>query len=341
MSRRADPTWIGAFVVGAALLSVGGGIAFGGLDLFTDKVSYIAYFERSLAGLDVGAPVRYRGVLVGRVSEIYAVFDPQALSLRTPVVMDFQIGSVRFRGEEGASRATGGEEDVRAELQRLIERGLRAEVRQDSIVTGKLSIAIDFFPDEPARYLDEGHSDLPEFPTRETGLDRLFKSIEQLPIDEVVDDLKRTVVAIEALASDPRLGSALDGLSRTLQAAGPELEAITTAALATLEDLRALIRNVDAQVEPVSVGVQGAIEDLRAFLGALETRSQELASDIGATLGAARDTLEPLEHGLGDDYRLPQRVATLIEELTQAARHVARLVDYLERHPEALIKGKQ
>jgi phospholipid/cholesterol/gamma-HCH transport system substrate-binding protein len=340
VSRRANPAWIGAFVVGATLLLTAGVLVFGSLELFTAKASYVAYFQTSLTGLDVGAPIRFRGIQVGRVSEIYAVLDAKTLKLRTPVVLDFQSGSVRFQDDEGTRVGGASREEIQSQLSSLIARGLRAEIRQDSILTGKLSIAIDFHPDEPARYVDEGRSGLPEFPTRETGLEKLFKSIQQLPVEKLVTETMDAVEAVRALASSPRIASALQDLSQTLQRLDKSVDEVSGSTLATLEDVRGLVRDVDAQVGPVSDKAQVTLEDVRSLVDALDTHVGELSKELQATLREARGTLGPLERGLGDS-RLPHRVAALLEELTLVARRVASLADYLERHPEALIQGKK
>ena len=170
MSKQASPTVVGAFVVGASILAVGGILTFGSGDIFKKENRFVAFFESSVAGLDIGAPVRFKGVEVGSVEKISAVWTQQE-DIRIPVQLLLTEGTVESL-EEDRDRM-----GVDAFLEHLVQtRGLRAELRQDSFVTGKLFVALDFQPDMPIRRV--GGSKLVEIPTVEGGLSKITKKLE-------------------------------------------------------------------------------------------------------------------------------------------------------------------
>src|SRR5262249_18800728 len=147
MGRKINPTTIGAFVVGAIVLLIAGALLFGGNTFFQEKVPYVMFFESSVEGLNVGAPVIFRGVQVGQVTAISAIADPQRFDVRTRVQVEFVRGVIKV-GEEGPRF-----EDHRAAVQRLIQKGARASLRMQSFVTGLLYVALDFYPDTPIKLL--------------------------------------------------------------------------------------------------------------------------------------------------------------------------------------------
>ena len=139
MSKQANKTLIGAFVVGAVALAVIGVLVFSSGEFFTEKRTFVMYFEGSVKGLDEGAPVIFRGVRIGSVTNIILRADPNDLSITIPIFVE--IEPERF--EMGGSRKHSPEETSRI----LIQRGLKAELEMQSLVTGKLIVALDFFPD--------------------------------------------------------------------------------------------------------------------------------------------------------------------------------------------------
>ena len=131
MSERANPTLIGAFLLGAIALVVAGLMVFGGGRFFTETVTYVAYFPETISGLNDGAPVNFRGVKVGTVRRIEVQLDAQDLSVKIPVYL---------RLERRRIREIGGTIPEINFIPELIERGLRAQLQLQSIVTGQLSI---------------------------------------------------------------------------------------------------------------------------------------------------------------------------------------------------------
>ncbi|MBW2011757.1 MAG: MCE family protein [Deltaproteobacteria bacterium] len=191
MSTQANKKAIGLFVIAALALVVGIIVIFGSGKFFKARNKFVAYFEGSVKGLRVGAPVVFRGVEIGEVTRIniYVIHEDQSFLI--PVI--FEINSDRFH-------AIGPDIKHREKyLANLIEKGLRAQLQMQSLVTGQLMINIDFYPDKPLSLVGDKGLTLPEdvmeIPTIQTPLQRIGKTLEEIPLSEILrrdPDLQRT-----------------------------------------------------------------------------------------------------------------------------------------------------
>lgn len=358
MAKHANPTVVGGFVVGATVLALGGVLAFGSGELFAEENEFIAFFEGSVAGLDVGAPIRYRGVEMGTVSDIHAVWDPNAETIRIPVVLNFPGGKVESEEDEFEEKEP---EELMAEL---IALGLRAELAQDSFVTGKKYVALDFLPEIPAVFI--GSSDLPEIPTTTTGLAKLAKTLEEMPIGELVESLNETIREVRELVSDPELKEVIHGVNQLvatlnarvealsgsaqllledtramIQSSDDRLATLTSSADETMKDMRSLLAQLEAEVEPLSDSAQVTMADLQTVLRSIDEQVDPLATSLDQTLADARKLIGRFDEAAGGDYTLVLQLHDLLEEISQAARAVQALSNYLQQRPEALLTGKK
>ena len=142
MSKQANKTAIGAFVVVAVALGVAAIIVFGSGKFFVKKDVYVAYFPGSVKGLRVGAPVVFRGVKIGEVTQIRLYADRRENIVQIPVILEVDPGNFKNMGPP--------EENRREYLEKVIKSGLRAQLQMQSLVTGQLMINVDFYPDKPA-----------------------------------------------------------------------------------------------------------------------------------------------------------------------------------------------
>lgn len=133
MSKQANPKLIGAFVLGGLALLVLGLVIFGGTRWLGERRTYVAYFPGSVKGLRVGAPVDFRGVTIGRVTDIRIRYDASDGTMQIPVVMEFEPARITVIGADDVV-------EHRGDLDDLIRRGLRAQLQTQSIVTGLLLI---------------------------------------------------------------------------------------------------------------------------------------------------------------------------------------------------------
>jgi phospholipid/cholesterol/gamma-HCH transport system substrate-binding protein len=294
-SPRGNPLVIGAFVVGGAVLAALAAILFGSGRLFQTRTLFVAYFDSSVEGLDVGAPVIFRGVQVGDVTSIGAIIDESTFRVAVPVYFELVRGSVELRGD-ALSGVAG--------IKRLVEKaGLRAQLKTQSLITGKLYVALDFHPDKPGSYkhLDPEVAEIPTIPTTleeaTAQLRGLLERVEKMPIEQLVSSLASAAAGADALLNKPELAQAVDRLD------------------ATLGETQKLVSTLDVRVAGLADRADAAAEKIRA---------------AAASLDAVVAPGSPLQY---------QLMATL-GELEQAARSFRQLSDDLSRQPQSLVFGK-
>jgi paraquat-inducible protein B len=313
VSVKANPTVIGAFLLGAIALIVTGLMVFGGGRFFTETVTYVAYFPETVSGLNDGAPVNFRGVKVGSVRRIEVQLDAQDLSVTVPAYLQLQRRRIREIG------GTIPEGDLISEL---IERGLRAQLQLQSIVTGQLSVQLDILPDRPARYVDP-IGDFPEMPTIPSTMQEFTETMESLSIQDMVNDAHQVLAGLKALVNSPELAEILTGINKFVNSG--ELLGVVNHADEAIGDVQVLVSNIDGQVENLSNRAEYTLAEVDKTLDSAQK-----------TLDAARQSLSIAAEGSPMRYELEQ----MLGELKAAARSIRLLAEYIERNPDALLRGK-
>ncbi len=258
---------------------------------------YVLYFNESLRGLSVGAPVTLLGLPAGEVSDVGLDFDPATLGIRGRVeVVSFPArlaASMRAKQADAGGALIGSTQQRHAIMQRLVEkRGLRAQLRSGNLLTGQLFVSFDFFPNAPKVKIDWS-SDVPELPV----------------VRSTVADIEGKITAIVAK---------LDKLP--LEAISADVTKVLASIDQTLKSADKAVNRIDADVTP---GLKTTIEEIRRVIASSE-----------GVLKSANATL------LAGDAPAQLELRDALREITRAARSLRNLTDYLERHPEALLRGK-
>lgn len=321
MSKKANPTAIGIFVVAAALLCVFAVVVFDSSRLFSKKQKIVMYFDESVNGLDIGAPLKFKGVRIGQVTRIYLDFDLDDDRSSIPVVAEIDVHNFR--------RNLGAQIDITApgEIKRMVEDfGLRARLQQSSFVTGLLFIELNYHRKaEPPRYV---HEPLPED-------------------DEDDDDMPPEIPTLPG-----NMAQMLQNVSSTLEQIGKmDLVGIS-------EKTNSILAKVDrgldeVQFDKINEELVGALSNMRDLTGNDNLREafQKLGPMIAAateTLNGFNDTLTKLtelsgrlDNLLADDSPMIFELNAALEELSRAFTSLRVLSDYLERNPSSLFLGKQ
>lgn len=240
-----------------------------------EPLQVVMNFNQSLRGLAVGAPVDFRGIVLGEVTHIGIDFDPKTKNFRMPVTANIYPERLGRRFRETIESK--GEPARREILERLVQHGLRGQLRTGNLLTSQLYVSLDFFPKAPAVKIDPSRVPA-ELPTVPNTLDELqlqvadiAKKLDKVPFDQIGANLNH------ALANADKL-----------------------------------FRQLDTEVAPQ-------------------------ARD---TLSAAKQTFSTAEATLQQDSPLQSDVRGALKELTRTLQSLNALSDYLERHPESLLKGK-
>ncbi len=318
MNGRANPTIIGAFVVVAAVLGVAGVFLFGGGRLFSDSVKFVTYFQGSLRGLSEGSPVTLRGIEVGSVSDIQVQLETDDLELRVPVIIEID-----------RNRLTAVHHGRKLEEKALADRGLRAQLQVRSFVTGTLEVALDFHPDTPVNLLGRPGR-YPELPTIASPTEELSRTLRDLPIREMSDSLLRTTRSLEELLNSKRAPAMLESVTDAAQ----EARKLLAEAREQMPDLLSQAQAAFARMEAAALGAEGSVETLSADAAALSEEAR-------IALRTVRSTMASVENLAADSAELRAELARTLQELSASARALRTLADYLQQHPEAILRGKE
>jgi paraquat-inducible protein B len=323
MSQAANKTMIGAFVLGAVALAVIAVVIFGSGKLLTKELPFELYFEGSVQGLEVGSPVMFRGVKLGTVTDIELQFVPQRLTFYIPVTIELEPDKMKLLGPRPKRQGE--------LLKPLIAKGLRGQLQTLSFVTGQLAGALDFFPDKPARYLGLNPK-YPEIPTIPSTFAQLTKTAQELPVRQLFDKLDATVGAIQQLVESDEAKASLKSLDRTLREAGAVMNAIGARIGPLAESLQQTSEGINEVADKVSgslSGKQGVPMQLQQTLEAMRK-----------TLVKVEETLASLEAMTHENTAIGYELGTTLSEMSRSLRSLRVMTDYLERHPDALLKGK-
>src|SRR6266446_7579923 len=315
MTKAPISVFIGAVALAAVAI-----VVFGSGRFFQKRFTFVMFFSGSITGLSVGSPVEFRGVKVGQVTKIAAVFDPKTLNITIPVYIEFDRKSLIVTGRDEAST----EPSPNQFYQPLLEKGLKAQLDIESFITRQLYINIDFYPDQPTTLVGLDPR-VPEIPTIPSLQDQIVQMLQKLP-----EKIMTVTDGIERLVNSP-------------------------AAQQSLRDLDALIRGVATEVKPLVASLTSTSDAARRTfkqaektLSLREGRSAEIADSITETMKKAGDSLDQMRSTLSSYQKVAAQNANVGYDLTKtlgdldgAARSVRSLAEYLELHPEAVLKGKR
>ena len=287
---------------------------------------YVLYFNESLRGLTVGAPVTLLGLPAGEVTDVGLDIDPKTQSVRGRVEIvsypERLIERLSARQSAIGEALTKNAQQRHAFFLNLVEKkGLRAQLRSSSLITGQLYVALDFFPDAPPAKLNWNQEPivLPVVPSTvpdlEAKLTNILAKLDRLPLDAIADDARKTLTSVDT----------------------------------TVQSANKLVERMDREIVP---GLDSTLGDLRVVLG---TANGVLKKELNTTLGEVNMTLTELRGAIGNanglltntnqsllsqNAPIQQDLRDALQEVARAARALRVLMDYLERHPSALIRGK-
>jgi paraquat-inducible protein B len=269
---------------------------------FTKQIPFVSYFTSSVSGLGKGSPVEVFGIQIGAVTEVKLIMDPVTRAMRARVSYELQPERV-FSAQQ-----VNGESDSRAVTQSLVRQGMRAVLESSNFITGQKAISLQYVPNAPDAAVEQ-EGDTLIMPSQGGGLDNITSSLsdiatklDRIPFDDIGKNLDSALKSVSDTVSGPDVKNALRKLSETLT------------------DVQHLVRNADHGLTPVLQKLPKISEDLQAAV-----------AHANAALG---------EGGYGANSDFSRGVSRVLDQVNDAARSIRMLVDFLDRHPEALIRGR-
>jgi paraquat-inducible protein B len=332
LSKKANPTLVGTFVLIALALTMAAIVVLGKITFKDNRLRCVAVFTGSLYGLDIGAPVTFRGVTIGRVNAFQIIFDKENNNYVIPVYLDIEQKPVLASGQDTAWKPA----DLRLMLQQLIDQGLRAQLKITSLLTGKLYIDLAFFPNTTP-VLHNSDRAFFEIPSQASGMERIAQKLETLPLDEILSKTATALDGINSIVNSKETRNVLGSLELTMT----RLSGLITRADAEFPALAAELKKGLTNFASLSATASTLLRTADKELPALSTELKQLLSGLNATATALTKTLNNVEQLTAKDSLLAYQVATSLREIEQAATSIRQLTDYLQRHPNALVFGQK
>jgi paraquat-inducible protein B len=305
----AKPALVGAFVLCGLALFVVALLLFAGKHLFSRQVSAVTYFQGSVAGLEIGAPVTFRGVRIGSVTGVGISINLKDLSSRIPVYMAINPSGVKLQGRSG--------DDDKTIRRRLLAAGLEAQLGMQSLVTGELRVDLDLQPGVHPIYLggDLSGAEIPSSPSK---LQTLESQIANLPLKEIADNANQTLVSIRRVTDQlgPRVGPLLDSLKRTSESAHVTMDAAHVA-----------VTHIDSLAID---GQQQVTADGDALKGLIAS-SDRTVHDADALVLSLNEMTAP-------NSRMRDDLQSTMRDLAASANSLRTFTHEIERNPSNLLK---
>ena len=309
------------FVMAASIIAVAAVMVFGAAKFFSRTENFISFFPESVNGLDVGAPLKYKGVKIGKVEGIFISSSKNIKESSVSVVYSIDIDQLR--------RKTGTDfKDYSDWMDEQIAEGLRAKLNYQSIVTGMLYIELDFIADKGEKYdLKYGGTRFKEIPAAKSGLSELAKGFEKTMAD---------VAKIDFAGIGQNVHSAIVKVNEKLDAI--DAKAISDNAVSALKGVDDLVRNRDVaeaikKLDVLLSDSDALVNDARAELKNFSSSGASLAARLDEVLRNVNSVVAP-------QSPLRYQIAVLVKTMNDSMSYISNFTDYLQRNPNSLLRGK-
>ena len=321
MRKKANPTLIGLFFVAGVALGVAGMLVFSARSLFHPVKKHILYFDGSLKGLDVGAPVKFRGVKVGSVVEIYIRHNQSTNDHSMPVVIAVDKKLIQSKSDEVLQFST-------SRLHHLISLGYRGRLEAESLVTGVLYVELAMVPYAPPPVYHQLTAEYDEIPTIPSEVQLLLSNLAHFDLAGLSDRLNVLLTRLDASLAQLNVAEINAGVTNLLVSANrlvtsPDITNSLASLRRTLDDAGALLKRIDGRVDTLADGATHTLEDAQK------------------TLADLRVAIQGVSGLLGPDSAIPSDLRQALQALSSAGRAIADLAEFLERNPNTLLTGKK
>jgi len=316
MKTQTSTKLIGAFVLGALALIIVVFVIFGSGKFFKDTIPAVIYFQGDTIGLRVGAPAKVRGVDVGSVKSITPLYSQDG-NIQVEVILELirNIISDAHRLYEDMT------DDEFIDL--LQERGFRARLETQSLVTGVRYIKLDFFPETPINLvgLRPDIWEIPSIPTTQEQLQETFRKIVtklgKIEWDSIEEEFKGLVTGIK---------DSLEKINRTVQSI--DLDQTIAALNNSLVASEEMFQKINSKLDPL----------VDEQIGSVVADFNRISESVTDTLDRSQKLMTRLENiALDDRYE----IQVALKEIAETSRTLRILLDYIQQNPESVLRGKK
>jgi paraquat-inducible protein B len=335
MSKQISPTLIGSFFLAALGLVIIAILMFGGGSFFKKHHQFVLFFhtENNLNGLNVGAPVKLEGVKIGEVKEVALLLDEKTLEVVKPVVIELDYSNIINDDDDDTHDFEAKEGDAhRKSTKNFIKKGLKAQLKTQSLLTGLLYIEFQFTPQDEVVMSGINFRDLRELPTTTNATEDLKREaqkvvnrIGKLPLEQIVEDLAVNMHEIKGILTSQSLKENRQGVNQSIK------------------EMEKLLVNLNDNFTPLMLNLNGTMKDTRVVVQEFSREIKPVLSSLEKTLKKATELLSESQYAVRSFEDLSSPEAPLwqaLEALKEAAESTKNLTDTLERNPESIIYGK-
>lgn len=335
MSKNANPTLVGLFVIVGIVIAVATVLLLGSGRFFTTKTYYVLYFAESVNGLTKGAPVKFKGVTIGAVEEIHLHYDKDNDLIHIPVVIHLDTNKIL---DNLATPLHTGQADAYIDLvNHLIGR-----LETDSFVTGRLYIGLRYDPESDTKRVHESRNiTYPEIPTEPSQIKALMDELQAIDITGLVATGKTVLVNLDAALTNLNTKDINDEVVLTIRAARKKIEDLD------LNGALLSVRQTMTNANVALASVQGLADDFNGVGGLAKEKLGPLVAEVTnttakavATLESIKNVAEELRVVLKDESPLHRKLVSTLDELSLLTRSVRELADKINRDPRMFLTGK-
>lgn len=321
---RANPTAIGSFLIGAVIITVAGTALLAGKTWFTNRTTFVSYFRETVNGLEEGAPVKFQGAPVGRVTKILIQIDERDKTFQVPVEYEIDIKSLRTQ--------LGSYVDLSQQpiLDAQIRDGLRAQLQSESLVSGMLYVELAYRKNAKPPELEPRATKWPEIPTTPslmaalgTGAGSVVAEVVRVlfKVNEMLEDIDIPEINAAVVASAHSVQRLVD--APELRAALKEMPGMTAQLHRTMAHVDTLALTANAAIDPMATDLKGATREMHT------------------TLQSLRRTIDDAQGLLSTDSGLGFGLEAALVNLKDATNALRQLMNSLEQNPDMLLRGKK
>jgi paraquat-inducible protein B len=324
VSARANPTAIGAFLLGALAIAIAGAAVLASASWFQHRSTFVSLFSESVNGLETGAPVKFQGVPVGTVTELMIQIDRYGKTFQVPVVYEIDLTKLSTVSGTFVDLADGA---VRAAQ---IANGLRVRLQMESIVTGQLYLELSYDSSAAPPLLESRATRWPELPTSPSMMAALGSGA-----GSVVADVIRVLFQVNGILAEidmKEINAAAVATAQSVQRLVDSPEIRT--ALAQLPEATAQLTRTMTAVERLAVTSEAVVAPLGA-------QAERATTELAAALRVFTRTMEDAQGLVSMDSGIAFELQAALASLREAADALQLLTTTLEQSPDILLRGKK
>jgi paraquat-inducible protein B len=297
--------------------------------LFSKTHKYILYFDGSVLGLTPGAPVKFRGVTIGSVREVLIHHNQRERDRAMPVIIELDQSVLKKKNDSTIDLSD------QQTFRRMITNGLRATIEAQSIVTGLLFVELEFHSPAVPTEFHQVTQEYLEIPTQQTKIQLLIENIADIDFKQLMAQMSTLAGNLQTNLGALNMTEINEGLTNLLTKLNQLVQSDDLSKAVT--SLHTLLDKLSARVDPLADEAQGVLADARTAIG----DARDAIGNAKSSLAHLDDTLQSARDMVAPQAPLRRELATTMQDISEAARSVTALADFLNRNPNALISGRK